>query len=167
MTNQIIEKLKDKYYKVNPHIYGLIILSFVIVMFGVLFFGGEIENVLQSQEKRFGCEDGKIESPINIDLTSIKTTVKIMAGIRTNKVEYPLNKNKIMMEYCFRVANLSSEIGDVWLKVEFLDKDKNALSENEELVEDIPGKRIKTVYGYQIVDAELANEITNISVSRQ
>lgn len=129
-------------------------------------FWGKMENVLQSQEKRFGCEDGKIENLTGVDLTKTKTTFKIMDNIRTNRVEYPLNKDEVMMEYCFRVANLTSDMGDLELKVELLDKDKNVLSRDSKIVWDIPGKRIKTVYGYQMVNVGLANEITSILVGK-
>jgi len=129
-------------------------------------FFEKTKKVLQSQERRFGCEDGKIESLTGIDLTKTKTIYKLMDGMRTNRVEYPLNKNEVMMEYCFRVANLTSEMGGSWITVKLLDKDENVLAESEERVADIPGKRIKTVYGSIFIDTKLANEVTNISIGK-
>lgn len=146
------------------------VLLIILIVFLVMLFGNDsgffekTKTVLQSQENRFGCEDGKIESISGIDLTKEKTTYKAMNGIRTNIVEYPLNKKEVMIEYCFRIANLTSEMGGLWLTVKFLDKDMNVLAESEERVADIPGKRIKTVYGYEIVDIGLANQMTSILV---
>ncbi len=129
-------------------------------------FFEKTKKVLQSQEKRFGCEDGKIENLTDIDLTKAKTRYHIMDGIRINRVEYPLNKDEVMMEYCFRVANLTSEMGGRWITAKLLDKDKNVLAENEKRVADIPGKRIKTVYGSIFIDTKLANEVTGILVGK-
>jgi hypothetical protein len=129
-------------------------------------FLGKAKVVLQSQEERFGCENGKIENLTSADLIKTKNTFKVMEGIRTNIVEYPLNKSEVMIEYCFRIANTTSELDGLWLTVKFLDKDKNVLAEEDERVADIPGKRIKTVYGSKIVDVRLANEMTNISISK-
>ena len=162
---------------------GVICLILIIVIIAtlvyVIFFSGENSTssdnsfldktkvVMQSQKERFGCEDGKIENLTNVESTKSKSGFKIMDGIRTNIVEYPLNKNEVMIEYCFRVANNSSELNGLWLAVKFLDKDKNVLAEEEERVADIPGRRIKTIYGSKIVDVGLANEMTNISVRQE
>lgn len=151
-------------------IFGLVVFSVCYVFYVYLDltqqddFLQKTKMVFQSPEQRFGCENGKIENVIESDLIKTKNQFKVMNGISTNIVEYPLNKKEIMMEYCFRVANLTSEIGGLWLTVKLLDKNKNVLIESEERVANIPGKRIKTVYGSVFVPIALAEEITNILV---
>lgn len=127
-------------------------------------FVEKTKDVLQSQKERFGCENGKIEKIADTDLINTNTRYKIIGRIPTNIVKYPLNKKEVMIEYCFKIANLYSEIGGTWVTVRFVDKDKNVLAENEERVTDILGGRMKTVYGSKFVDIKLVNEMTMISI---
>jgi len=182
MTTQNIEKSKKK-YGTKHLILGLVIFIFFIMISGLLSSGSNENNsllqtqqksndsflektkdVLQSQEKRFGCEDGEIKNLTGVDLAKTKTIFKVMDGIRTNIVEYPLNKKEVMMEYCITVANLTSDIRSLKLLVQFLDKNNNTLVEKDDYVFDVPGRRTKTIYGSVFVETQLSKEIISIRV---
>ena len=182
MTTQNTEKSKKK-YGIKHLILGLVIFTFFTIVFGLLS-GGSSENspssqtqqksddsffektkeVFQSPEERLGCEDEKIENLNNDELAESKKVVKITI-LNTNIVEYPLSKKEVMREYCVRVANLTSNVGDAKILVQFLDKDNNVLVEKEDYAFDIPGKRAKTIYGSVFIETQLSKEVSTIRVS--
>lgn len=125
-------------------------------------FFEKTKEVFQSPEKRLGCVDEKIEN-LNNNESAESKKIKITI-IGTNVVEYPLNKKEVMKEYCIRVANLTSDMSDVKLLVQFLDKNNNVLAEEEDYAFDIPGRRAKTIYGSVFVETQLSKEIATIQV---
>jgi len=182
MTTQNTEKSKKK-YGTKHLIFGLLIFVIFIMILSSLFgknsgntypsqtqqksndsFLEKTKEVFQSPEKRLGCEDEKIENLNNDELAESKKVMK-MTIVNTNTVEYPLGKKEVMIEYCIRVANLTSNVGDAKLLVQFLDKNDNVLVEDEDYAFDIPGKRAKTIYGSVFAETQLSKEVATVRVS--
>lgn len=115
---------------------------------------------MKSSEERLACG----EEIKNIPSGTNDSKRYNVINIKSNTVEYPLNKDDIMIEYCITVANFSSEVGGLWVTVKLLDKNKNVLAEDDELVADIPGMRTKTTYGAIFVPTHLGKEITQVLV---
>lgn len=118
---------------------------------------------MKNTEERLNCEEG-IGNIAEADLVESEKVFKIVE-IKSNIVEFPLNKKEVMVEYCITVANLASDMRSIDLWVRLVDKDDNVLAEEDEYVFDIPGRRTKNISGSIFVGAQLAEEITNVRVS--
>lgn len=133
----------------------------IIAIIGSGFYLFSLVN--QVDEQKLSCEE-KIEQIGSLKPSKVGEKAKIV-NIKTNIVEYPLNKKEVMVEYCITVANFTSDMMNLELRVEFLDKDENVFTETEDYIFDIPGMRMKTEYGSEFVEANLSQEIKRIQVS--
>lgn len=142
-------------------IFGFIIIFFLYLHFTNWWTDLPGMEAFKSQKDRMGCVEGVH------DLTSSGNGKEklVVSNINTHTVEYPLNNEEVMVEYCLTIENHTSDLNSTGILISFLDKDKSVLAETTDFVSDIPGRRSKTVYGSTFISTQLAKQMTSVIVS--
>jgi hypothetical protein len=172
MSNQNTEQQTSWPQKKTSGCAWIVLLFFLIIVLAIIIGGGEegerspapvSQPSAKEEKQKFNCEE-KIEHLGNIKPSKSGEKFKLI-DIKTNTVEYLLNKKEVMVEYCITAANFTSDMINLELRVKFLDKGGNVLAEKEDYIFDIPGSRTKTEYGSEFVKTNIAQEIEKIYVS--